>query len=149
MGSPVRFARPALRAMAQRQRMAGTILALVFFIMALLVPVKYARLIADPPLEISQQVEDLHEQIDVLESEYILSPQQAENKREELDRIAEQASGLNPSKPGKRLINCCTPTNKSPSNKPRMPCPTQRPQRSLILAKRWRCCPRFGRPKGV
>ena len=70
----------------------GTILALVFFITALLVPVKYARLIADPPLEISQQVEDLHEQIDVLESEYILSPQQAENKREELDRIAE--SGL-------------------------------------------------------
>ena len=49
-------------------------------------------------MEISQQVEDLHEQIDVLESEYILSPQQAENKREELDRIAEQASGLNPSK---------------------------------------------------
>ena len=76
----------------------GTILALVFFITALLVPIKYARLIADPPLEISQQVEDLHEQIDVLESEYILSPQQAENKREELDRIAEQASGLNPSK---------------------------------------------------
>ena len=30
--------------------------------------------------------------------EYILSPQQAENKREELDRIAEQASGWNPSK---------------------------------------------------
>ena len=76
----------------------GTILALVFSITALLVPVKYARLIADPPLEISQQVEDLHEQIDVLESEYILSPQQAENKREELDRIADQASGLNPSK---------------------------------------------------
>ena len=103
-------------------------------------PVKYARLIADPPLEISQQVEDLHEQIDVLESEYILSPQQAENKREELDRIAEQASGLNPSKTGKHLINCCTPTNKSPSNKPRMPCPNSTPStKPHYSAKRWRC----------
>ena len=76
----------------------GTVLAAAFYITALWIPVKYARLIADPPMEISQQVEELHEQIDVLESEYILSPQQAETKREELDRIAEQASGFNPSK---------------------------------------------------
>ena len=76
----------------------GNLLAAVFLTTCLLVPVKYASLISDPPLEISQQVEQLHEQIDVLESEYILPNTEAEVKREELDRIAEQASGFNPSK---------------------------------------------------
>jgi hypothetical protein len=77
---------------------AGILLATVFLISTLLVPVKYASLFSDPPLEISQQVDQLHEQIDVLESEYILPENEAEAKREELDRIAEQASGFNPSK---------------------------------------------------
>jgi len=77
---------------------AGILLATVFLMTTLLVPVKYASLLSDPPLEISQQVDQLHEQIDVLESEYILPENEAEAKREELDRIAEQASGFNPSK---------------------------------------------------
>ena len=77
---------------------AGILLATVFLITTLLVPVKYASLFSDPPLEISQQVDQLHEQIDILESEYILPNNEAEAKREELDRIAEQASGFNPSK---------------------------------------------------
>ena len=77
---------------------AGILLATVFLMTTLLVPVKYASLFSDPPLEISQQVDQLHEQIDVLESEYILPENEAEAKREELDRIAEQASGFNPSK---------------------------------------------------
>ena len=76
----------------------GNLLAAVFLVACLLIPVKYASLISDPPLEISQQVEQLHEQIDVLESEHILPNDEAEVKREELDRVAEQASGFNPSK---------------------------------------------------
>ena len=76
----------------------GNLLAAMFLVACLLIPVKYASLISDPPLEISQQVEQLHEQIDVLESEYILPNDEAEVKREELDRVAEQASGFNPSK---------------------------------------------------
>ena len=76
----------------------GNLLAAVFLIACLLIPVKYASLISDPPLEISQQVEELHEQINVLESEYILPNDEAEVKREELDRVADQASGFNPSK---------------------------------------------------
>ena len=77
---------------------AGILLSTVFLITTLLVPVKYASLISDPPLEVGQQVQQLQEQINVLEEENILPPDEAEAKREELERIAEEASGFNPSK---------------------------------------------------
>ena len=74
------------------------ILALIFLIVAWLIPVRFAGLISDPPLEVGQQVQQLQEQINVLEEENILPPDEAEAKREELERIAEEASGFNPSK---------------------------------------------------
>ena len=77
---------------------AGLILALVFLIVTWLIPVRFASLISDPPLEVGQQVQQLQEQINVLEEENILPPEEAEAKREELERIAEEASGFNPSK---------------------------------------------------
>ncbi|SVC54547.1 uncharacterized protein METZ01_LOCUS307401, partial [marine metagenome] len=77
---------------------AGLILALVFLIVTWLIPVRFASLISDPPLEVGQQVQQLQEQINVLEEENILPPDEAEAKREELERIAEEASGFNPSK---------------------------------------------------
>jgi hypothetical protein len=76
----------------------GLTLALIFLIVAWLIPVRFAGLISDPPLEIGQQVQQLREQINVLEEENILPPEEAEAKREELERIAEEASGFNPSK---------------------------------------------------
>jgi hypothetical protein len=76
----------------------GLILALVFLIVAWLIPVRFASLLSDPPLEVGQQVQQLKEQINVLEEENILPPDEAEAKREELERIAEEASGFNPSK---------------------------------------------------
>ena len=76
----------------------GLILALVFLIVTWLIPVRFASLISDPPLEVGQQVQQLQEQINVLEEENILPPEEAEAKREELERIAEEASGFNPSK---------------------------------------------------
>ncbi len=77
---------------------AGLILALIFLIVAWLIPIRFASLISDPPLEVGQQVQQLQEQINVLEEENILPPDEAEAKREELERIAEEASGFNPSK---------------------------------------------------
>ena len=60
---------------------AGLILALIFLIVAWLIPVRFASLISDPPLEVGQQVQQLQEQINVLEEENILPPDEAEAKR--------------------------------------------------------------------
>jgi hypothetical protein len=84
---------------------AGLGVAGAFVAAAFLVPTKYARLLAEPPLEISQQVERLREQIDVLEKERVLPRDDADAKRVELDRIEKQASGFNPSKTWEALDN--------------------------------------------
>ena len=76
----------------------GVTLGAAFLLIACLVPVKFASLINDPPLEVGQKVEQLNEQINLLEEEEILTPEEAEAKRRELERIAEQASGFNPAK---------------------------------------------------
>ena len=81
-----------------RKAWLGVTLGAVFLLIACLVPVKFASLINDPPLEVGQKVEQLNEQINLLEEEEILTPEEAEAKREELERLAEQASGFNPAK---------------------------------------------------
>ena len=83
----------------------GMGIAVSFVAAALLVPIQYARLLAEPPLEISQQVERLREQIDVMEKERILPRDDADAKRQELDQIEKQASGFNPSKTWEALDN--------------------------------------------
>jgi len=81
-----------------RKAWVGVALGAAFLLVACLVPVKFASLINDPPLEVGQKVEQLNEQINLLEEEEILTPEEAEAKRHELERIAEQASGFNPAK---------------------------------------------------
>ena len=76
----------------------GMGIASIFVAAAFFIPMKYARLLAEPPLEISQQVERLREQIDVLEKERVLPRDDADGKRKELEQIEKQASGFNPSK---------------------------------------------------
>ena len=73
-------------------------LMLALLLIAALVPLRFASLLSEPPLEVGQKVEELQKQIDVLEEENILPAEEAEAKREELERIAESASGFNPSK---------------------------------------------------
>jgi len=76
----------------------GLMLALIFLTVTLLVPTRFAKLLAEPPLEIGQTIEQAREQVDVLEEQNILSEQEAEVKRSELERLKEDASGFNPSK---------------------------------------------------
>lgn len=77
---------------------AGVCLTLIFLLAAFLFPLRWASLISDPPLEVGQQVQQLNEQISVLEEENIITPDEAEVTREQLERIAEEASGFNPAK---------------------------------------------------
>jgi tetratricopeptide (TPR) repeat protein len=77
---------------------AGVCLTLIFLLAAFLVPLRWASLISDPPLEVGQQVQQLQEQINVLEEENVITPDEAEITREQLEHIAEEASGFNPSK---------------------------------------------------
>ena len=73
-------------------------LTFVLLLAAAFVPLRFASLLSEPPLEVGEKVEELQNQIDILEEENILPAEEAEAKREELERIAESASGFNPSK---------------------------------------------------
>ena len=57
---------------------------MIFLGITLLVPTRFAKLLAEPPLEIGQTIEQAREQVNVLEEENILSEQEAEVKRSEL-----------------------------------------------------------------
>jgi len=76
----------------------GLMLAMIFLIVTLLVPTRFAKLLAEPPLETGQTIEQAREQVDVLEEEQIISQEEAELKRSELERLKEEATGFNPAK---------------------------------------------------
>ncbi|HEX7010441.1 MAG TPA: hypothetical protein VF184_10690 [Phycisphaeraceae bacterium] len=88
---------PAVRWQGQRQ-VALTLLAALFLLGSFLVPADFAHQAQSRPLNIDGPTQQLAEQINLLEEERILDDQQAQDLRQDLERLAQQATAEDPVK---------------------------------------------------
>jgi hypothetical protein len=88
---------PQLRWRARRAW--GLLLAgAAFTAAAFLLPQRLAALGTNPPLDVGNEVERLAQQLDVLKEEKLLDPARAEDLKQKLDKIREEARGKDPSR---------------------------------------------------
>jgi hypothetical protein len=64
----------------------------------LLMPDRFASFGAARPLEIGRLIEELHAEIDLLEQERIIEEKRAHDLKDQLARLTDESSGLNPNK---------------------------------------------------
>jgi DNA-binding transcriptional ArsR family regulator len=72
--------------------------AAAFLAITLLIPMRFAAITADRPLDVAQQTEELAEQIEALKQQEIIEPDKAESLEAKLDEIRADASGEDPAK---------------------------------------------------
>ncbi len=90
-------ATPRLR-WRSRRAMGLFSLSAVFVAVTLLLPDRLTTLSAKPTLEIGKLVEELRAEIEVLEEEKILEENKADELQQQLSKLKEESSGLNPNK---------------------------------------------------
>src|SRR5262245_4190638 len=69
-----------------------------FVVVALLFPQSLVSFAHEPPLDISQEAQQLAAQLDVLKQESVLDPQRADLLKERLQQLKDEASGASPVK---------------------------------------------------
>ncbi len=81
-------------------RRAGALLAAAvgFVVLAFALPQGLADLGSGPPLDVGREVARLHEQIEVLKEEKLLDAPRADDLKEKLDQVREDARGKDPAK---------------------------------------------------
>jgi hypothetical protein len=83
-----------------RGRRAGGLLAAAvgFVVLAFALPQRFADIGSGPSLEVGREVEKLAEQIEVLKEEKLLDKTRADDLKQKLDQVREDAKGNNPAK---------------------------------------------------
>jgi hypothetical protein len=71
---------------------------ILFVLMALFIPVRFAALDAGRALDVSRETGELAEKIDILKEEEIINHEQAGSMEQKLDQISQQAEGEDPIK---------------------------------------------------
>jgi hypothetical protein len=72
--------------------------AAAFLAIALLIPVRFAAMNSERPLDVARQTEEIAEQIEALKQQEIIEPDRAESLEAKLDELRADASGEDPAK---------------------------------------------------
>jgi hypothetical protein len=72
--------------------------AMGFVVLAFALPQRFAEIGSGPSLEVGREVEKLAEQIEVLKEEKLLDPARADDLKQKLDQVREDARGKDPAK---------------------------------------------------